>query len=392
MTLCFMYSICNISEKSLLYLLYFPVENHNRKRKHTSKSTNLSLYRSRKRYHIGFTNKSPAKISELTPAKRCKTNGHDQTPKSTLPGDIISSNSHAPCKKRRKKSKRLEFGYSPSGLPDKYAKELIEIAGALCHKLYSGGILTEFMALVNVICDDRLPLDNIALLLCLERAKFASLSSTTAMDYSSDTMKFWKVVYKLLKGKAVRLLSGPKNAGLIKGDRYDPKQSKCNFAVPSLSVLRNSDINSIPKELPPGIISQALNLTTPNKDYVLAIDGKKVAQGVKESGGDIDLWGHEKPEKTANKQRLHDNLHLCEEIRNAVSEYDHSSKIVDVQVECNPMTLIQKIATASSLYKRDLRELNFQQTRLTEKLVKLAEKNPDNKVCILYYSCICLPV
>ena len=113
---------------------------------------------------------------------------------------------------------------------DKLLKPLIEM-------LYANSCLKDFMTLVTSISDGSLSPTNISFLLCLERAKWQSLKTTTQMRFRDVTKKFWLVVYRLLKGKGIRFFSGPKNWGQVVSKdaqlgNYDPKCSEINFAVP----------------------------------------------------------------------------------------------------------------------------------------------------------------
>jgi hypothetical protein len=120
------------------------------------------------------------------------------------------------------------------------------------------------------------------------------------MVYSEKTMKFWKILYKLFHGKALRFMSGAKSAGqVIDGSTskglYDPQRTSINFAVPNVNSVNNFDAleTNIPKTISPGIITQTLNLLSRDKTYVLSVDGKKVAPGLSDLHGDQDLFGHE---------------------------------------------------------------------------------------------------
>ena len=93
------------------------------------------------------------------------------------------------------------------------------------------------MLLVTQLASGKLSPLNIAFILCLERAQWQSLKSTTQMRFRDVTKKFWLVVYRLLKGKGIRFFSGPKNYGQVisktttRGN-YNPEKSDINFAVP----------------------------------------------------------------------------------------------------------------------------------------------------------------
>ena len=73
----------------------------------------------------------------------------------------------------------------------------------LLENLYVAVCLPDFMLLVTQLASGKLSPLNIAFLLCLERAKWQSLKSTTQMRFREITKKFWLVVYRLLKGKGL---------------------------------------------------------------------------------------------------------------------------------------------------------------------------------------------
>ena len=135
---------------------------------------------------------------------------------------------------------------------------------ALVNVLYARNCLHDFMLLVKQLADKTLPVMNIAFLLCLESSRWQSLTSTVGMRFRGITKKFWCVVYRLLKGKAIHFFSGSKNWGhmisKISGrGRLDPKKSNVNFAVPNERYLRNID-NVMERIIPPGKIKDSFNL------------------------------------------------------------------------------------------------------------------------------------
>ena len=116
----------------------------------------------------------------------------------------------------------------------------------LVENLYAAGCLQDFMLLVTQLASGKLSPLNIAFILCLERARWQSLKSTTQMRFRDVTKKFWLVVYRLLKGKGIRFFSGPKNYGQVisktttRGN-YDPEKSDINSAVPDERYLHTQD-------------------------------------------------------------------------------------------------------------------------------------------------------
>ncbi|CAH1776368.1 unnamed protein product, partial [Owenia fusiformis] len=123
-------------------------------------------------------------------------------------------------------------------------------------------IEAEFLMLLvlNVMANDKIPGGNIALHLLFDVAKWYAQKSTCAMQYSNESLLFWKVGLKLFQGKFIRFMRGSKLGGSARSDEtkqereLNPEDSTINFAVPSDHVLRNfSGVEcSIPKVLKPG--------------------------------------------------------------------------------------------------------------------------------------------
>ena len=80
----------------------------------------------------------------------------------------------------------------------------------LVENLYVTGCLPDFMTLINQLASGDLSPSNIAFLLCLERARWQSLKTTTQMRFRDVTKKFWLVVYRLLKGKVFNFSQDPR--------------------------------------------------------------------------------------------------------------------------------------------------------------------------------------
>ena len=153
----------------------------------------------------------------------------------------------------------------------------------LVENLYAAGCLQDFMLLVTQLASGKLSPLNIAFILCLERARWQSLKSTTQMRFRDVTKKFWLVVYHLLKGKGIRFISGPKNYGQVisktttRGN-YDPEKSDINFAVPDERYLHTQD-GILGRIIQPGIIEGSMNMLKNHKDIVLMADCKQLAKG-----------------------------------------------------------------------------------------------------------------
>ena len=117
-------------------------------------------------------------------------------------------------------------------------------------------------------------------------------------------------------------MSGMKNTSqVVNGDtvrgRYHPTDSLINLAVPSLCTLRDFNEDKFPRVLKPGIISSALELKSidTGTDFVICVDGKKLAPGLSEEDGDIDLFGNE------IGATFHQMKQKVEEEKNAIAEF-----------------------------------------------------------------------
>ena len=200
---------------------------------------------------------------------------------------------------------------------------------SLLWKLCSNRMLPDFMRLMETLNNGRLPLNNIAWILVLERARFASCDTTVGMRYNKVTKNFWSIVYRLCKGSGLKFFSGEKNWGQLvrkvsKKSRYDPLQAKVNFAIPDEKILRLMNSN-FPKYMEPGIIQNSLELLKNKKDIVLMADGKLVGKGLKENfKGDVNLFGHEDNPNLDNlKSEFLDHI---EDIANSIAKYDTTNK------------------------------------------------------------------
>ena len=154
----------------------------------------------------------------------------------------------------------------------------------LIAKLDESNNLKDFMTLLRHLASGAIPMDNIVLLLILERAKFQSCKNTISMRYRKVTKVFWSIVYQLCKSAGLKFFSGEKNWGQVitkscTRSNYSPDKSKINFAVPSESVLRHFDV-TLPKIIPPGKINKCLDLLQGEQDIVLMADGKLVTKGL----------------------------------------------------------------------------------------------------------------
>ena len=246
---------------------------------------------------------------------------------------------------------------------DKLLKPLIEI-------LYANSCLKDFMTLVTSISDGSLSPTNISFLLCLERAKWQSLKTTTQMQFRDVTKKFWLVVYRLLKGKGIRFFSGPKNWGQVVSKdaqlgNYDPKCSEINFAVPDERYLRTLD-TKYGKVIPPGIIDDSYKLLSNHPDVVIMADCKRVAKGLRSDRlGDVDLWGHEaKPTLQDKLDKLKEDMERINTIIDDIPDYDN----MDIY------TSLRSLLRMIMLEIQDIRQIELKERR---RLMNYDKLNPD---------------
>lgn len=86
--------------------------------------------------------------------------------------------------------------------------ELVNIIPNIVTRLRKEGMLADFVTFMRLINEDKCPLNNISFLLLLEVSRWYSIQTRTQMFYSEKTMKFWKVLYRMFHGKALRLCPG----------------------------------------------------------------------------------------------------------------------------------------------------------------------------------------
>ena len=201
---------------------------------------------------------------------------------------------------------------TPANYLEKCVSELLNESmwKRLTQKLSENGILKDFMTLSFELDSGNIPMDNIVLLLLLERARFGQIKNTVGMRYRHVTKLFWSILYRLCRSTGLKFFSGSKNWGQVVSEeshksRYRGSTSKINFAVPDEKVLRNLN-NKLPKIIPPGIIHKAMDMLTDEKDIILMADGKMISKGLGDHfTGDIDLFGHE---INPNLNELRDDL------------------------------------------------------------------------------------
>ena len=116
-----------------------------------------------------------------------------------------------------------------------------------------------------------------------------------------------------------------------------------------------------------------------DKDFVLAVDGKKVAMGLNDNYGDIDLWGLESPPLEATKASFKDDIRLITELREVVVEERDETKLSQLtsQKKETLYPVLRSLAEKFSFRIKDLRELILSQCFLKKRLEKLSRESSE---------------
>ncbi|XP_066266599.1 uncharacterized protein [Branchiostoma lanceolatum] len=197
-------------------------------------------------------------------------------------------------------------------------------------------ILLRFCRLVE---EGEFPLDNISFHLWCEVVQWYGLDTSSEMRYSPVTKSFWKLGWRLFGGRFLRLMSGSRGIGqVVSGEASiglcHTKSSTINFAVPSVAMLSNfQPYGNFPNTISPGFIEQMVvlaNETLKGKSCCLAFDGKKIAPGLTQNSGDIDLLGHEQlPEKSLKERKsaLNEDIQKVQSLMDLVCTIQSQSGI-----------------------------------------------------------------
>ena len=175
-------------------------------------------------------------------------------------------------------------------------------------------------------------------------------------------------------GKGLQVFSGAKNQGCLQGNTtehgfYDPKESSVNFAVPDEKSFSKS-CQDLPMEIKCGVKTAALKMLDPEKEYVISIDGKKIACGLgKDDNGDIDLWGLEEP-----------SLQLCKERKEVdLNTVNVVEKKLNCALDAKELNHITKLLSTMMGYICDIRQTEMGHKAVLKHLLNLADNNPDSK-------------
>ena len=159
-------------------------------------------------------------------------------------------------------------------------------------KINNDQTFTGVITLLELIVDDKFPLNNICFWLFLDVVNWFSLENSCTMSYSPDIKLFWCTAEQLFHGKFQRFMTGLKHSGQHKeGILLNPQNSQLNFAVASRKYLMSKDF-VYKDEIQPCIIHSLLSLVAKHgqwKSHKLCIDGKKINASTEHEMGQIEL-------------------------------------------------------------------------------------------------------
>ena len=197
----------------------------------------------------------------------------------------------------------------------------------LIQKLDKCAVTEKFHQFIEVLSNGTLEIENIPLLLCLERAKLCKCKTTTLMRFHPRSKAFWRVAYRTWHGKGLLLMSGSKNRGQVcnkvtKLGYYKPDMASVNFAVPDVKRLFGDGTGLNKVINPMNCIEESFNLIDKKKQHVLVYDMKKVIRGFKgNKGGDEDMWSCEGPPTLIESYtRFQEELDILKDIKQQCEE------------------------------------------------------------------------
>ncbi len=255
---------------------------------------------------------------------------------------------------------------------DQCSIRLEDLLPEVVDALHKNKSLDDFVFFFELLSKGDYPLSCIAFSCWLDTVRWYSLPNTTQMVYREETKLFWRVVYKLFHGAAIRFFSGVRSLGQVvtnEGNRghLSAGDSHINFAVPDIGNLATFDATSLPNVLSPGVIQSALDIKSSSPhSMVLSVDAKKVALGLSSEWGDIDLMGYEQPGLAAMKEGMQADITVVEELQESLEQLPGLTATVE---------LIPRISSVLQIVTgriKELRELIVTQTLRMKKLIKQA--------------------
>ena len=245
---------------------------------------------------------------------------------------------------------------------DDLLREITGLLPSVIEVLRDENKLDMYLKFQHLLAEIKLPLDNIAFLLFQDIIEWYSLEQTGCMRYSPEVKQFWRIGYKLFKGRFLRFMSGMKNQG--QEGPLKPSESAINFVVPDVKSLEYTEFSNSLKNVEPRIFTEMIEMldkddTKQNKTYKLCFDGKKLNPGVENQlKGDVNLWGYEGPPSLKQKQVKAkedvDTLANLERVISSLEQRDltdvlHAPSTIKDEIVCTGKLIIQKLVTALQL-------------------------------------------
>jgi hypothetical protein len=256
----------------------------------------------------------------------------------------------------------------------KLIEDITKLLPVVAQELLSSDCLSVLQMVkdfLSLLAAKKYPTNNISLRLFMETVQWYTLENASQMRYSNETLKFWKMGYRLLQEKFILFMGGLKNTGqIVAGDSQrgfgDPAKSNINFVVPSISILRSFNQMQFPQTLTPGIIDSAL-IGKEEEDVIISFDAKKLVPGFNSMEGDIDLFGHEDhPTKTQERDKLNEELTQVDQI---LSSTDWSSSSGSNVTKCGQVVL--RISTRV----KHARSIKLKEEQRLERLLEKARED-----------------
>ena len=263
-------------------------------------------------------------------------------------------------------------------------EELLEHLPAAMNYLKNEGHLETWVAFHKPISMERFPLNNIAFLLFLDVCRLLSTPNSVSMRYSPVVKRFWRIGYRMFRGKWLHFMSGPKYKGQCQTSNrteYRPKDACINFSVPHRTIIIAKDDTLSASDIKPGMLDRLVDKvseqSTPSKTYKLCVDGKKINSSLSGPEGDIDLFGFEgSPTLAEKRERLRiEHCHI-QEMSDRIRELNIMGKRTLHNLSEKDSTIVtEKLLTIVhilSVRLKELRESKVHKDLTCEKLKKQA--------------------
>ena len=265
---------------------------------------------------------------------------------------------------------------------DSLLDQMLELTPVVVEKLKENNMGDVMRSFYNQVKSDTFPLRNTAFLLWTDVVKWFESPNTCAMRYSDDTKKFWKIGWRLFGGRFINFMSGFKNESqVVLGDtdrgNYSPQSSDINFAVPSLSVLREfNPYGSIDKR-EPGLLRDIIKVIIEDLNHqsaCLTYDGKKLKQALTESYGDVDILGFETGETLQDRKDELVNKHqhiqsIQSELKGCINDTDirHVNESLKNSVVRTLRHTLKELSINIQEVKETRKKKEFSKAKLIEK-------------------------